>query len=139
LLEKRAFEKLNRTFETKFSLCMDIETKLDAQALMPIEAVQKALNRSRASVYRYANTDPTSEDLNPPYNPGKLNPELRINKDDPLLFHPNEVARFAQDILGIKQVTIEVQQPAETLTQELLRAILTELRSIHQLLKAPKS
>lgn len=104
-----------------------------SQGLMAVEAVEKALNRSRASVYRYANTEP--ETLNPAYDPGKLNPELRVNKDDPLLFHPNEVARFAQDILGIKQVTIEVQQPAETVTHELLRAILAELQSIHQILQ----
>jgi hypothetical protein len=100
---------------------------------MSVEAVEKALNRSRASVYRYANTDPNM--LNPIYNPARLNPELRVNKDDPLLFHPNEVARFAQDVLGIKQVTIEVQQPPETVTQELLRAILAELQSIHQYLR----
>lgn len=103
------------------------------QGLMTVETVEKALNRSRASVYRYANTNPDT--LNPPYDPQRLNPELRIHKEDPLLFHPNEVARFAQDVLGIKQVTIEVQQPAETLTHELLRAILSELQSIHQLLK----
>ncbi|NJO79500.1 MAG: resolvase [Cyanobacteria bacterium RM1_2_2] len=106
------------------------------QGLMTVEAVEKALNRSRASVYRYANTDP--EVLNPPYDPQRLNPELRVNKEDVLLFHPNEVARFAQDVLGIKQVTIEVQQPAETVTHELLKAILSELQSIHQLLKQQK-
>lgn len=103
------------------------------KGLMSVEAVEKALNRSRASVYRYANTDP--EVLNPPYDPQRLNPELRVNKEDGLLFHPNEVARFAQDVLGIKQVTIEVQQPTETVTHELLKAILLELQSIHQLLK----
>ncbi|MBF2050089.1 MAG: resolvase [Elainella sp. C42_A2020_010] len=103
------------------------------QGLMTVEAVEKALNRSRASVYRYANTNP--EILNPPYDPRRLNPELRVNKDDSLLFHPNEVARFAQDVLGIKQVTIEVQQPPETVTHELLQAILAELKSIHQTLK----
>lgn len=108
-------------------------TTTNPQGLMPIEAVEKVLNRSRASVYRYANTDP--DQLNPPYDPRKLNPELRINKNDPLLFHPNEVARFAKDILGIRQITIEVQQPSETLTHELLRAILKELQSIHQLLQ----
>lgn len=113
---------------------MDFEAAINSQGLMSIEAVQKALNRSRASVYRYANTDP--EHLNPAYDPHKLNPELRINKDDPLMFHPNEVARFAKDVLGIRQVTIEVQQPTETVTHELLRAILTELQTIHQLLKS---
>lgn len=115
---------------------MTTESGAAAQGLMSVEAVEKALNRSRASVYRYANTDP--ETLNLSYNPSRLNPELRVNKDDPLLFHPNEVARFAQDVLGIKQVTIEVQQPAETVTHELLRAILSELQSIHQLLKTQR-
>jgi hypothetical protein len=107
------------------------------QGLLSIETVQKILNRSRASVYRYTNTTP--ETLNPDYDPQRLNPELRLQKDDPLLFHPNEVARFAKDVLGMKPVTIEVQQPTETLTQELLRAILTELHSIHQLLKSSQS
>lgn len=112
---------------------MDAEVSSNPQGLMPIEAVQKALNRSRASVYRYANTEPENSNL--PYDPQKLNPELRLNKDDPLLFHPNEVARFAKDVLGIKQVLIEIQQPTETVTHELLRAILAELQGIHELLK----
>lgn len=112
---------------------MEFAIETNAQGLMVIESVQKALNRSRASVYRYANTTP--DHLNPPYDPRKLNPELRVNKDDPLLFHPNEVARFARDRLGIKQVKIEVQQPSETITHELLRSILLELQKIHQLLE----
>ncbi|MEO1622701.1 MAG: resolvase, partial [Cyanobacteria bacterium J06632_3] len=62
-----------------------------AEQLIPIESVQKILNRSRASVYRYANTDPAI--LNPPFNPKCLNPEIRNDKDAPLMFHPNEVAR----------------------------------------------
>jgi hypothetical protein len=106
---------------------------VDALHLMSVEAVQKVLNRSRASIYRYANTDP--ELLNLPFNPLCLNPEIRNHKDEPLLFHPNEVGRFAQEVLGIKQVTIEVQQPAETLTHELLRQILTELKAIHHLIE----
>jgi hypothetical protein len=105
----------------------------NAQGLMTIEAIQKLLNRSRASVYRYANTDPDT--LNPPYKPDRLNPELRLNKDDPLLFHPNEVARFAKDALGMKQVTIEVQQPSEDVTQGLLREILAELRKVREVLE----
>ncbi len=104
---------------------------------MPIEAAQKVLNRSRASVYRYANTDPIL--LNPPYDPDRLNPEHRLNKDDPLLFHPNEVTRFAKDILGIKAVTIAIQQPTETVTQALLQAILIELQDIRELLKSRES
>ncbi|MEM6424460.1 MAG: resolvase [Cyanobacteria bacterium P01_H01_bin.119] len=102
----------------------------DKRNLMTVEAVQKLLNRSRASVYRYANTD--SELLNPPFEPKLLNAEIRINRDDPLLFHPNEVARFAQEVLGIKQVTIEVQQSPESVTDQILRAILEELRLIRQ-------
>ncbi len=102
------------------------------QGLLSIEAVQQALNRSRASVYRYANTLP--DVLNPPYDPQRLNPELRIDKDVPLQFHPNEVARFARDVLGIKPVTIQIQEPTTTVTQDLLRSILSELQIIRQLL-----
>jgi hypothetical protein len=104
--------------------------------LMDIDAVQKALNRSRPSVYRYANTDPhNSDNLNLPFDPKRLNPEHRLSPNDPLRFHPNEVARFARDVLGIRQVTIEVQEPAQTATNQLLQAILTELQAIHQLLQ----
>lgn len=104
--------------------------------LIPIESVQKILNRSRASVYRYANTHQTI--LNPPFDPQCLNPEIRNEKDAPLMFHPNEVARFAQDVLGIKQVTIELTQPAETETNRLLQAVLTELQAIRKALEAQK-
>lgn len=102
--------------------------------LMGVEDVQRAINRSRASVYRYANTDP--EILNPPYDPQKLNPELRADKNDMLLFHPNEVARFARDVLKIKPVTIEIREAIPDANQELLQAILAELQAIHQLLKS---
>lgn len=113
---------------------MDTPANSDIQQLLDVEAVQKLLNRSRASIYRYANTSPT--DLNPTYDSKRLNPELRFNKSDPLLFHPNEVARFARDILGIRQVTIEVRESPQNVTTELLQAILAELKSIHQLLKS---
>ena len=105
-----------------------------AEQLIPIESVQKILNRSRASVYRYANTAPNG--LNPSFNAKWLNAEIRNDKDAPLRFHPNEVARFAQDVLGIKQVTIEVAQPAETETHRLLNAILQELKAVRSLLEA---
>jgi hypothetical protein len=105
----------------------------DTQALMDIDAIQKLLNRSRASIYRYANTDRFV--VNPPYDSQRLNPELRANKKEPLLFHPNEVARFARDVLEIKQVTISVQEPIPDQTQELLQAILSELQAIRILLK----
>ncbi|OUC13727.1 MAG: resolvase [Alkalinema sp. CACIAM 70d] len=103
--------------------------------LMDIDAVQQALGRSRASVYRYTNTDPDL--LNPPYDAKRLNPEIRANANEPLLFHPNEVARFAKDVLRVKQVTIEVQNRPPDATQELLQAILVELQAIHHVLKHP--
>ena len=102
--------------------------------LMDIDAVQAALNRSRASVYRYANTHPDL--LNPPYEAKRLNPEMRRDSDEVMLFHPNEVARFAKDVLRIKQVTIAVQEFQPNATQDLLKAILTELQGIHQTLKS---
>lgn len=105
-----------------------------ADALIGIDVVQKSLNRSRASVYRYTNTDPRN--LNPPFNPRKLNPEYRSDQKDPLLFHPNEVARFARDVLRIKEVTVEVLNSPSTATQQLLAAILEELRAIRQRLDA---
>jgi hypothetical protein len=104
----------------------------DVSSLLSIEDVQKYLNRSRASVYRYANTDP--EVLNLPYDPKKLNPEIRRDKDDVLKFRPQEVQRFAEEVLGLKP-TIQVQAPADTVTQGLLREILQELKAIHQLLQ----
>jgi hypothetical protein len=102
----------------------------DTDALIGIDEVQKALNRSRASVYRYTNTDPRN--LNPPFNPRRLNPEYRSDQKDPLLFHPNEVARFARDVLRIKEVTVEILNSPSTATQQLLSAILDELRVIRQ-------
>ncbi len=99
-----------------------------SESLVGIEEVQKSLNRSRASVYRYTNTDPRN--LNPPFNPRKLNPEYRSDQKDPLLFHPNEVARFAKDVLRIKEVTVEVLNSPSTATQQCLMAILEELRMI---------
>lgn len=101
--------------------------------LLSVDDVQRYLNRSRASVYRYANTAP--ELLNPPYNPQKLNPEIRRDKDAPLKFHPHEVRRFAEEVLGLNP-TIQVQPPEETVTQDLMRQILQELKAIHQLLQA---
>jgi hypothetical protein len=102
----------------------------DGDALIGIDDVQKSLNRSRASVYRYTNTDPRN--LNPPFNPRRLNPEYRSDQKDPLLFHPNEVARFARDVLRIKEVTVEVLNSPSTATQQLLASILEELRGIRE-------
>ncbi|MFZ4565686.1 MAG: resolvase [Prochlorococcaceae cyanobacterium] len=102
------------------------------EALIGIDDVQRALNRSRASVYRYTNTDPRN--LNPTFNPRKLNPEYRSDQKEPLLFHPNEVARFARDVLRIKEVTVEVLNSPYSATQQLLSSILDELRDIRALL-----
>ncbi len=107
------------------------------ESLVGIDEVQKSLNRSRASVYRYSNTD--SRNLNPPFNPRKLNPEYRSDQKDPLLFHPNEVARFAKDILRIKEVTVEVLNSPSTATQNVLGAILEELRLIRNHLESSES
>tara|TARA_Y100001968_G_C19360989_1_gene719797 strand:+ start:375 stop:836 length:462 start_codon:yes stop_codon:yes gene_type:complete len=96
--------------------------------LIGIEEVQRSLNRSRASVYRYTNTD--TRNINPVFNPRKLNPEYRTDQKDPLLFHPNEVARFAKDILRIKEVNVEVLNSPSTATQNVLNSILEELKAI---------
>ena len=105
-------------------------------SLVSIDDVQKSLNRSRASVYRYTNTD--TRNLNPPFNPRKLNPEFRRDQKDPLLFHSNEVARFAKDILRIKEVTVEILNAPSTATQNVLSSILEELRLIRNELSKMK-
>ena len=99
-----------------------------SDSLLTIDEVQKTLNRSRASVYRYTNTD--TRNLNPPFNPRKLNTEFRSDQKDQLLFHPNEVARFAKDILRIKEVTVEIFNSPSSATQNTLTAILEELKLI---------
>lgn len=103
--------------------------ELPPDAYLTVDDVQKQIKRSRASVYRYANTDP--DILNLPFEAKKLNPEIRRDRDEPLVFHPREVRRFAQDVLGLNP-TITVQPSEETTTQEILKAILTELRAIRQ-------
>ena len=103
-----------------------------SDALLTVEEVQKTLNRSRASVYRYTNTD--TRNLNPPFNPKKLNTEFRSDQKDQLLFHPNEVARYAKDILRIKEVTVEIFNSPSSETQNILNAILDELRAIRNTL-----
>jgi len=105
---------------------MKVSSSIDS--LLTIDEVQKTLNRSRASVYRYTNTD--IRNLNPPFNPKKLNTEFRSDQKDQLLFHPNEVARFAKDILRIKEVTVEIFNSPSSATQNTLNAILEELRII---------
>ena len=99
-----------------------------SDSLLTIEEVQKTLNRSRASVYRYTNTD--ARNLNPSFNPRKLNTEFRSDQKDQLLFHPNEVARFAKDILRIKEVTVEIFNSPSSETQNTLNAIHEELKII---------
>jgi hypothetical protein len=108
------------------------EATPEGMPLLTIDDVQKYLNRSRASVYRYANTAP--DQLNLPYDSAKLNPEIRRDKDAPLEFRPQEVRRFAEEVLGLHP-TIQVQPPAETLTHDLMRQMLHELRAIRQLIE----
>lgn len=100
---------------------------------MTVEQVQKALRRSRASIYRYANTE--TGDLAPPIDPNRLNPEPRKRKEDPLLFAPSEVERFAKYVLGIKDITLEVQESPDYANQQLMKDILEELRAIRRLLE----
>ena len=104
-----------------------------SEELVGIDQVQIFLNRSRASDYRYTNTD--LRNLNPSFNPRKLNPEYRTDQKDPLLFHPNEIARFAKDILRIKEVTVEVFNSPSSAAQNLLSEILKELQYIRSLLE----
>ena len=103
------------------------------EELVGIDEVEKFLNRSRASVYRYTNTD--LRNLNNSINPRKLDPEFRTDQKDPLKFHPNEVARFAKDILRIKEVTVEVFNTPSSAAQNILAQILDELKSIRSLLE----
>ena len=111
----------------------NIESNIStSEELVGIDEVQKFLNRSRASVYRYTNTD--VRNLNPNFNPRKLNPEYRSDQKDPLMFHPNEIARFAKDILRIKEVTVEVFNSPSSATQNILSQILEELKVIKSLL-----
>mgnify|MGYP001299092797 CR=1 FL=1 len=115
----RSEESLGKGFNT---------ASTPSDSLLTIDEVQKTLNRSRASVYRYTNTD--TRNLNPSFNPKKLNTEFRSDQKDQLLFHPNEVARFAKDILRIKEVTVEIFNSPSSETQNTLNAILEELRII---------
>ena len=125
----RSVESVASQLQQSVEIVGDVAaTAGQGDALVGIDDVQKSLNRSRASVYRYTNTDPRN--LNPPFNPRKLNPEYRSDQKDPLLFHPNEVARFAKDVLRIKEVTVEVLNSPSTATQQVLGAILEELRLI---------
>ncbi len=105
-----------------------------SEFLMNIDALQKALGRSRPSLYRYANTD--TDQINLPYDPKRLNPELRQNRNEPLLFHPTEVSRFARDVLKVQQVIIQVQESPTNATNQILQEILTELKAIHAHLKS---
>ncbi|BEV35842.1 resolvase [Synechococcus sp. M16CYN] len=125
----RSVESVGSQVQQSVDMSIDPSIVLSqSDALVGIDDVQKSLNRSRASVYRYTNTDP--RDLNPPFNPRKLNPEHRCDQKDPLHFHPNEVARFAKDVLRIKEVTVEVLNSPSTATQQMLSSILEELRGI---------
>ena len=122
-------EQISKEYSYDSEITNEIQSVIaSSDSLIGIEEVQKSLNRSRASVYRYTNTD--TRNINPAFNPRKLNPEYRTDQKDPLLFHPNEVARFAKDILRIKEVNVEVLNSPSTVTQNVLNSILEELRAI---------
>lgn len=104
--------------------------------LMSVDDVERTLARSKATIYRYANTDPKGKQLNMPYNPRYLNPEHRTSLREPLRFHPTEVARFAQEVLQIKEVKVEVLVSPRQETTALLQAILEELKAIRSLLSS---
>jgi len=126
--------KLSKIDKKIFKVMENIDSNISSEEeLVGIDEVQKFLNRSRASVYRYTNTD--LRNLNPSFNPRKLNPEFRTDQKDPLKFHPNEVARFAKDILRIKEVTVEVFNTPSSAAQNILAQILDELKSIRSLLE----
>lgn len=101
--------------------------------LMTIDQVQQTLRRSRASIYRYVNTN--NETINPPFNPQRLNPEHRKSRREPLLFHPNEVARFARDVMGINTLQVELKTTPPNPTDDLLKEILGELKHIREVLE----
>ena len=130
-----SFSSLDSNTPSELNIDLQASSQ-DADSLVGIDDVQKSLNRSRASVYRYTNTD--SRNLNPPFNHRKLNPEFRSDQKDPLLFHPNEVARFAKDVLRIKEVTVEVLNSPSSATHQLLQSILEELRTVSSKLDSIK-
>ncbi len=101
--------------------------------LMTIEQVQQTLHRSRASIYRYVNSD--NYVINPPFDPKRLNPERRSSRREPLLFHPNEVARFARDVMGFTELHVELKTVPQDQPEQLLSSILAELQAIRQLLE----
>jgi hypothetical protein len=121
---------INQIFPMDTSFLSNSSSHNPNYELMTIDAVQQALNRSRASIYRYANTEPKT--LNLPYDPQKLNPEFRQDDQEALRFHPNEVARFARDVLQIKSVVVNAQESTDSLNTRLLQEILHELRTLNQ-------
>lgn len=68
-----------------------------------IEELQKILNRSRASIYRMLNTGSNAE-LNPRFDPAKLNHEYRADKADPIRVSSNEIERWKSESQRLKQI-----------------------------------
>jgi len=96
--------------------------------LIGIDDVQSALNRSRASgvpLHQHR-----SRNLNPPFNPRRLNPEYRTDQRNRCSSTPR-VARFARECAceSRGKVTVEgAQFRLPTATQQLLGSILEELQ-----------
>ncbi|KKI99695.1 hypothetical protein [Prochlorothrix hollandica] len=118
---------------------MEISPWPEEHELLDVDGVQQVLRRSRASVYRYANTDPKGKILNLPFDAHLLNPEHRRDAQEPLLFHPNEVARFARDILHVRDVRVEILETPDSKTQKVLLLIVEELQQIRRLLEQDPS
>ncbi len=115
--------------EERQSKIEHLSDELPPETYLTLEEVQKQLKRSRATIYRYTNVDPVLP--NPPYNPKLLNPEVRASLKEPLQFHPKEVRRFAEEVLGLN-VVLKVQASEETTTHALLKAILAELQALRE-------
>jgi biotin operon repressor len=70
-----------------------------------IDELQRALNRSRASVYRILNVDKNI--LNPPFNPAKLNHEHRVDKTDLIRVSNNELNRWKNESQRLRQIAAQ--------------------------------
>ena len=68
------------------------QAKIEEKDLYSISDLEPLLNRSRASVYRFINT--SKHELNPQFDPAKLNAEPRSDAKEPLLVSSKELARW---------------------------------------------
>jgi AraC-like DNA-binding protein len=78
-------------YEVQTAQSIIIEDK-EEEKYYTVSELQKLLNRSRASVYRMLNTE--KHNLNPPFDPYKLNHEYRCDITDPIRVSSREVFRL---------------------------------------------